>query len=183
MEKAASIFLRSEIWPEDVRQMIRWLRSSRVTRYLHEDSGTADALVRLLDEVPAELLTCHFNQRGRFFLICRGEEDSIGFIRMQEQTECGHREIVFAIGEDALWGNGYGTQAVEAAERLAFLDWRCRKLTAKIYHGNLRSVNTVRCCGFALERRSEKLDCYSITLDEYLRFLRAAPVLRGQSIS
>ena len=67
------------------------------------------------------------------------EADSIGFVKLKQQ-EPGSWEIVFAIGERTLWGNGYGSQAVRAAQARVFLEWRARKLRAKIYHGNIRSV-------------------------------------------
>ena len=60
---------------------------------------------------------------------------------------------------------------MQAAESRAFLDWRARKLTAKIYRGNVRSVRTVLRCGFREERRLENLSCYSITQAEYFDFL------------
>lgn len=164
MKKAASIFLRADITHRDVESLAGWMKNPHVTRY-NEDSRVGDQLLRMAGTVPEPLLTCRFNQRGRFFLVSL-EEEAIGFVKLkQQERDCW--EVVFAIGDQTLWGNGYGSRAVRAAQALVFLEWRARKLTAKIYHGNTRSVATVRGCGFREERRLEHLSCYSITKDEY----------------
>ena len=171
MKKAASIFLRADVEPADVQDLANWMEDREVTRYLNEERGTAERLRKLAASVPAPMLTHHFNQRGRFFMACGGDEGAVGFVKLKEMEDARCYEIVFAIGDQTLWGNGYGSQAVQAAESRAFLDWRARKLTAKIYHGNVRSVRTVLRCGFREERRLENLFCYSITQAEYFDFL------------
>ena len=174
MKKAASIFLRAEVEPRDVLRLSDWMQNRRVTRYLNEDACASQQLIRLLETTPTPMLACRFNQRGRFFLICNERQDSIGFARLKEEPGSGCCEIVFAIGEERLWGNGYGTQAVRAVQSHAFLERRARKLTANIYHGNARSVKTICRCGFHEEERLQKLSRYSITMDEYLNFLKRA---------
>ena len=76
-------------------------------------------------------------------------------------------------GEQSLWGQGYGSLAVQAALRQAFFEWRAEKLIARIYQENLRSVNTVCGCGFVREHRGGNLDRYRITMAEYLETLQA----------
>lgn len=39
------------------------------------------------------------------------EGEAIGFVKLREQMT-GTYEIVYAIGDEALWGQGYGTDAV-----------------------------------------------------------------------
>lgn len=167
MEKAASIFLRADIEPQDVRSLWAWMQNEQVTRYLNEGQGVAGELRELLRSVPPMLLRCRFNQRGRFFMVDR-REDPVGFVKLQPQAP-GCYEIVFAIGEETLWGEGLGSAAVRAAESWAFLEWRARKLTARIYHGNQRSRRVVEKCGFRREQALECLDDYAITFDDYLR--------------
>ena len=172
MKKAASIFLRADMRPVDVQNLADWMENRDVTRYLNEEECAAEQLQELLETVPAPMLTYHFNQQGRFFMVCdAADRSSIGFVKLKKQADCRSDEIVFAIGDDTLWGNGYGSQAVRAAEAQAFLDWRAKKLTAKIYHGNSRSARTVRRCGFREERKLEELSCYSITQEEYFDLL------------
>jgi len=171
MDKAASVFLRTDLQPADVRHIAGWLQDRQVTRYLNEGRNTAGELDRLLRETPPPLLTCRFNRDGRFLLVCRDTAGSIGFVKLREDGTPGCYELVFAIGESSLWGNGYGTQAVRAAENHIFLERRARLLTARIYHGNQRSVNTVLRCGFRLVQEYERLSCYCITMEEYLDFV------------
>ena len=97
MKKAASIFLRADVEPADVQDLANWMEDREVTRYLNEERGTAEQLRKLAASVPAPMLTYHFNQRGRFFMACGGDEDARCY------------EIVFAIGDQTLWGNGYGS--------------------------------------------------------------------------
>ncbi|MCI2057459.1 MAG: GNAT family N-acetyltransferase [Oscillibacter sp.] len=172
MDKAASIFLRTQIEPQDVRNMADWMRNKRVTKYLNEAEDVSGQLEQLVDALPPPLLACRLNQRGRFLLVCREHRDSIGFVRLVRQPEPDSYEVVFAIGDEELWGNGFGSQALQEAQKQAFLDWRARKLTAKIYADNVRSMNTVRRCGFTCEKRQDSLARYSITMDEYLDHLK-----------
>ena len=171
MKKAASIFLRANMKPKDVRNLSCWMENRKVTRYLNEGKNTPQELQELLETTPPPMLTYRFNQQGRFFLVCDEQEDSIGFVKLRQQNTPGCYEIVFAIGDEDLWGNGYGAKAVQAAQYEAFLEWRAKKITAKIYHDNVRSKNTVRHCGFHEEERLENLSCFSITMNEYLDFL------------
>jgi RimJ/RimL family protein N-acetyltransferase len=170
MKKAASIFLRADMNPQDVVNISFWLENRDVTRYLNE-TASPEALRRLAETTPAPLLTCRFNQYGKFFLVC-GDRDPIGFVKLREQGGAsGCCEVVVAIGDERLWGNGYGTDAMRAAQTHAFFERRVKKMIAKIYHGNVRSERMVRCCGFREEERLEKLSRYSITFDEYVAAL------------
>ncbi|KAF5083594.1 GNAT family N-acetyltransferase [Oscillibacter ruminantium] len=171
MKKAASIFLRPEIRTCDVTQLIRWMENPHITRYLNEDEEIADELSAMLREVPEPLLSLQFNRYGRFFLICEDTGPAIGFVKLKEQGTKGCYEIVFAIGEEGLWGNGYGCSAIRAALGTAFLEWRAQKVVAKIRVENKRSINSVRSCGLTCEYRGEKLHYFSTTAEDYLNHL------------
>lgn len=173
MKKAASIFLRAEIYPQDVEHLIRWMANPRITQYLHEDPAVIQSLQQLLATVPAPMLTFQFNQWGRFFVVCDRSNAAIGFVKLKALTPQNTYEIVYVIGEEALWGNGYGKDAILAALSTAFFEWRARKVVAKIYPGNLRSIRAVQSCGFSCDHRENPLFRYSITMDDYLDRLRA----------
>lgn len=172
MKKAASIFLRAEIEPRDIELLIRWLENPHITRYLNEDRHVIRSLQQLLRTVPAPMLTFHFNQLGHFFLVCRSDGDTIGFVKLRELFERDTYEIVHVIGEETLWGHGYGESAIRAALSTAFLKWRARKVIAKIHPENQRSIRSVCSCGFSQNGEDNCLLRYEITMDTYLHRLR-----------
>lgn len=179
MKKAASVYLRADIFQEDVKLLALWLQNRRVTQYLNEDAMVVGDLHRMLEEVPAPMLRCQFNRQGRFFMVCAEGIGPIGFVKLREQTVHGCYEIVFAIGDERLWGNGYGVRAVQAALSQAFLEWRAKYVTAKIYHGNARSVATVCRCGFRETKRLEKLSDFGLSSEGYLAaMLQKRPALQ-----
>ncbi|MDD3346519.1 GNAT family N-acetyltransferase [Oscillibacter sp.] len=168
MKKAASIFLCSDITPPDVQKLALWLQNRHVTRYLNEDTDVVANLHGLLSTVSPPMLRYHFNQYGRFFLVRTQTDDPIGFVKLRQLSLPQEYEIVFVIGDETLWGNGYGVEAVAAAQRQVFLEWRARKLVAKIYHGNARSEAVVQRCGFQAEQETETLSYFSISAERYL---------------
>jgi len=171
MRKAASVFLRAEIENSDVRRLMKWLGNEDVTHYLNEDSAACAGISDLLERVPAQMLGCRLNDGGRFFFACLEGYGAIGFVRLQKMPG-NEYEIVFAVGEEELWGRGYGSEAVAAALSRMFFECRADRITAKIRHGNARSVNTVRGCGFRRSGESEKYLHYSITMEQYLDLMR-----------
>ena len=172
MKKAASVFLRAEIEPRDIELLIRWMENPHITQYLNEEPSVIRSLRQLLLTVPSPMLTFHFNRLGRFFLICRSNGNTIGFVKLRELSERGSYEIVYAIGEESLWGHGYGESAIRSALATVFGEWRGKKITAKIYPENQRSIRSVGACGFTLRGSDGNLLQYGITVDEYIRQLQ-----------
>ena len=72
-------------------------------------------------------------------------------------------EIVYAIGDDSLWGRGYGKHAIKSAPSEAFLFMRAEKIVAKIDKRNLRSIRLIRSCGFDRVRSNDKFHFYDIS--------------------
>ena len=99
MKKAASIFLRAQIKPEDLDLLMQWMANPNVTRYLNEEPGVIQSLNQLRATVSAPMLTYHLNREGQFFLVCPEESDAIGFVKLRELAKPGVYEIVYAIGE------------------------------------------------------------------------------------
>lgn len=147
MMKAASIFLRAEITMDDVRRMIRWMENPHITRFLNEDPQIVYFLQNLAENVPEPMLGYHFNRLGRFFLVCDGTSQSIGFVKLVPQPN-GAYEIVYVIGEETLWGHGMGKAALRMALEKVFLEWRGTRVVAKIAPQNTRSIRSASACGF-----------------------------------
>ena len=173
MKKAASVFLRADITLRDVDRMIRWMENPNVTRFLNEDADISYFLRQLADTVPEPMLNFHFRRTGYFFMVCPPQEDSVGFVHLSPLPKPGAYEIVYVIGEEALWGRGLGEGAIRAALSEAFLTLDVQTLVAKIMPKNRRSVRSVTACGFTQSSLSDGLLHYTITQDAYFQQLRA----------
>lgn len=97
MMKAASVFLRAEIFRRDVARMILWMENPHVVRYLNEEHHVVQSLRTLMMTTPEPLLALQLNQSGRFFLICGRDDRAIGFVKLKPLRP-GSYEIVFEIG-------------------------------------------------------------------------------------
>lgn len=167
MNEAASVFLRADIRREDGYRLAKWMRNRNVTRYLNEKGDISDELVSLIERTPEGMLSYHLNQAGRFYLVCGGKGEPIGFIRLKPGAEqsC---EIVYVIGEEPLWGRGYGRRALELALAKAFFEMRRESVIARIKKGNTRSTRTAAHCGMRLVHSGETMQVYRITAQDYL---------------
>jgi len=148
MKKAASVFLRGDICRRDLELLARWLGNVQVTRYLNEHKSAVYELSRLADTVPEPMLGYHLNRHGHFFMICTHERQPIGFVKLVSTATAREYEIVYAIGEDRLWGLGYGENAIEKAMDFAFAGLGAASLIAKIDPENIRSRRLAAACGF-----------------------------------
>ena len=119
MKKAASAFLRMEICHADITRMIRWMRNPNGTKYLNEAPDVAQSLEQLVRSVPEPMYQYHLCRTGHFFMVCHQENESVGFVKLLPTAMEGAYEIVYVIGEDALWGHGaFGTvEGVSASAR------------------------------------------------------------------
>lgn len=169
MKKAASIFLRADICQRDIDLMMEWMENPHITQYLNEDPQIVHSLRQLSMTVPGPMLSYHFNRRGRFFLVCLETGQTVGFVKLYPLALPGEYEIVYAIGEESLWGRGFGEGAVRAALEMAFFQWRAKSVTAKIVPCNQRSIRSVSACGFRQQGMEGDLLRYAITWEEYLQ--------------
>lgn len=169
MERAASVFLRADITVDDARNIIGWLKNLEITKYLNEDKNTAREIVHLLDTAPPCMLTYHFNRDGRFFVISKKDGESIGFIKLKETVDNNIYEIVVAVGNENIWGLGYGSKAVSEALKIVFFELRAKKVIANIHTENRRSVRVFEKNGFTVESSGRKTYRYSITAGTFLR--------------
>ena len=120
MKKAASIFLRADITTADLNALILWMSNPNVTLFLNEDPQIISHLTRLSALAPGPMLTHHFNQHGRFFLTCPEDETAVGFVSLRPVDAPASYEIIYAIGEESLWGLGLGEGALRAAPCYGF---------------------------------------------------------------
>lgn len=173
MKKAASAFLRMEICHADITRMIQWMKNPNVTKYLNEAPDVVQSLEQLVRSVPEPMYQYHLSRTGHFFMVCHPENESVGFVKLLPTAEKDAYEIVYVIGEDALWGQGLGRQAVRSALSKAFLHLRAERVVAKVMPQNLRSIRCVNACGFRQMEEKPKLIRFEITFDAYCESLRA----------
>lgn len=70
-------------------------------------------------------------------------------------------------GEESLWGRGYGKSALSSALETAFFTLRAKKVVAKTYPENTRSVRSALSCGFVCTRNDSRLHTYSILANDF----------------
>ncbi len=170
--KADQVFLRTEITRQDALSMTEWLMKPHITQYLNEGQHVVDTINQVVDRVHMPILTHLFNRNGCFFMICLGEREPIGFLRIERHQH--HAEIVVVVGKEDKWGRGFGTHAIQKGLAHVFFTWRMEKVIAKIHDCNLRSIHAFQRAGFVLEKQISSMGCYAITQQAYLKHLMAA---------
>ncbi len=168
MIKASSIFLRNEITAHDTKKLAEWLEDGEVKRYLNEKKNVSVSL-RQFSAYDFPSFTYHFNQGGRFFMVCKNHDSPIGFVRLVPNNKENEHEIVIVIGDRKIWGHGYGTHALHKSLKLAFFQWRTRKVIANIHNENTRSVRIFTKAGFRVEKELPNMKRYCVTLEDYLK--------------
>jgi RimJ/RimL family protein N-acetyltransferase len=171
MEKKPSLFLFDDITANDAKRIADWLQDSHVTEYLNEDSAVTDSINNLIDTVCAPLLQYHFNKDGKFFMISNGELP-IGFIKLIQKDDGKAHEMVIVIGEEEIWGRGYGKAAVRKCLHMVFFQWRSHKVVANIHYKNTRSLKLFSNSGFYVKRKNKNTVTLEITFDDFLSNLK-----------
>ena len=160
------VTLRADIQPDDLSRMMNWMANEHVYRYLNEHQQINVQLKQVYD-ARLPVLTPLFNRNGRFLMICTGGGQAIGFLRMAHAAN-NSAEIVIAIGDESIWGKGYGRSSLSEALKIAFFDMRKERVIAHIYNENRRSQRLFENHGFAPQGAGEHMTKYELTLHDYL---------------
>ena len=161
----STIQLKSEITPDDLTALERWMNSAAVTRYLNEHRQIS-AHLRAVREARLPVLTPLFNRDGRFWMIC-AEGAPVGFLRAAYRPD-NAVELVVAIGEERMWGRGLGRHGVQAGLQRVFFEMRREEAVVHIARGNVRSERLFVGSGFAHAREVGGSTQYRLTLGEYI---------------
>ncbi|HQM95678.1 MAG: GNAT family N-acetyltransferase [Clostridia bacterium] len=170
MERAASVFLHADIDTSKAAYLLDWVRDPVVTRYLNEKSDVAEKLNHIITTVHPSLLTCHLNKSGRFYFVCRQNNEAIGFVRLADTDTPKEYELVIVIGRKEIWGKGYGTKAVRECLRTAFFEWRAERVTAYVHFDNVGCAKALRKAGMKHISQTENCDFFDITFDEFISY-------------
>lgn len=169
MKRAASVFLRADINTKDAYSLIDWLENDKITKYLNESPSAANSIRYILERVSSNLLTIYFNNYGRFFMIDTDDGKTIGFIKLAEKQTENAYEIIIVIGNDRIWGQGYGKNAVSKCLQMVFFEWRADTVIANIHTENRHSINLFEKIGLKKQKQTSNTIKYKITMDEYLK--------------
>ena len=124
--KRPFVSLRPEITRTHAFTLMDWLEDERVTRYLSDSGSVSRSIAQAVDRAQMPILTHLFNQGGRFFIACDGDDRPIGFVRLVKTgADC---EIVLVVGDHGNWGQGLGGSAIREGLKLAFLDMRAENV-------------------------------------------------------
>ena len=156
--------------PDDLNSTyLHWLNDSEVNRYLE---------TRFLPQT-MEALNSYWQEHrddptSPWFAIClQADERHIGNIKLGPIHWLHRRgELSLFIGDPSCWGQGYGSEAIQAVRDWAFAELDLQKLNAGIYAGNFGSRRAFEKCGFRLEgtltsevvSRGERLDVWKMGL-------------------
>lgn len=148
------ITLRQDIFQNDALKIATWLEDAEITSYLNEMENISQSIRHLVDSSKMPVYNQIFNQKGLFYLICLDEE-AIGYVKFIGKGT--QHEIVIAIGEKDLWGQGYGKKALKKALSEAFFAQRYQEITAKINVMNERSLTLFTHLGFDEEKVHDEM--------------------------
>lgn len=161
------VILRKDLSEGDLLLPIRWMANGHVYQFLNEHQQISSQLKQIYDARLPVFIPL-FNRNGPFYIICTGDNQPSGFLRMAHAPD-NAVEMVVAIGEKAMWGQGYGRASLAEAEKIAFFDLRREKMIARIYNENARSRQMFMGCGFKPGQGSGRMTEYQLTFSEYLQ--------------
>ena len=139
---------------------------AHVYQYLNEHQQISAQLKQIYD-ARLPVFTPLFNRNGQFYIICTGDGQPIGFLRMAYAPD-NAVEMVVDIGEESIWGQGYGRASLAEAQKIAFFQLRRDKMIARIYNENARSRQMFVSCGFKPGLGSGTMTEYQLTSVDYL---------------
>jgi len=130
-----------------------WRRDSELMRLMDASTTRLDSQKNTQKTIEKELEDQKVNQY--FFTIRTLAEDKlIGDIGLNIVNWAGRDAFVgLGIGERDFWGRGYGTDAMKAILRYAFMEVNLRRVTLTVFEYNPRAIRSYEKAGFRHEGR------------------------------
>ncbi len=138
-----------------VEANIRWGQNSAFGRLLDDEPlrlWSAKKIKEWIDkELEREPLEPSFSIRTV------ADDRLIGFIGAWGLSWA-HGDTFFGIGigEEDLWGKGYGTEALQLFLRYAFCEMNLRRVSLNVFGYNPRAIRSYEKCGFKIEGRQRQ---------------------------
>ncbi len=126
-------------------------------------------LVRLLDNDPARLWSeKKLKEREEvekdparwteFMVRTLSDDRLIGFVGLfWLNLSQGEAFTGIGIGDESMWGKGYGTDAIRLALRYAFAELNLRRVSLTVFEYNPRAIRSYQKAGFVIEGRMRGL--------------------------
>ena len=164
----------------DIPTFVRWFNDAETTRFLAQrtpmsQAGEEQWFERMLQQHGRELY---------MFVICLLEDDRpLGTIGLHDVDHInGSAEFGIVVGEKSLWGQGYGTDALNAIADFGFGELRLERIYLQVFDYNARAVRAYEKAGFQTDatlrharfHRGQHHDVHvmSILRDEWLALPR-----------
>ena len=133
----------------DLENFVRWLNDAETSSFL---SMRAPMSVAMEEQWFTRMLE-HQGKDQFHFVMCRLEDGqplgTIGLFDLDYVN--GSAGIGIAIGEKSLWGQGLGTDAMNALLDFGFCQLRLERLWLEVYDYNARGRRSYEKCGFVFE--------------------------------
>jgi RimJ/RimL family protein N-acetyltransferase len=133
----------------DIANFVRWLSDGETTSYLSMRSPMSVAM----EEKWFEDMLARQGKDAYHFVICMLDDGrpigTLGLFAIDYVN--GNAGIGISIGEKALWGQGLGTDAMNAIVDFGFGMLRLERLWLEVYDFNKRARRSYDKCGFTLE--------------------------------
>lgn len=133
---------------EDAEHLLRWALHPEVARLAQGAYPTTwEETVRWLQRVMRD-------RYRRVFVILGPDGQPIGDIDLNHIAwRSGEGELRIRIGDPALWGKGYGADAIRTLLRHAYQQGHLRRVYLRVLKENRRAVRCYQKCGFRTEGR------------------------------
>jgi len=135
---------------DEIKRYVNWSRDAEFLRLLDDDPAMPWSAERMKEELAREP-----KWDDGFFLVRALDDDRpIGFVVIFDPHGThGNATLAIAIGEKALWGQGYGTDAIRVILRYAFLELNLHRVSLFVLAHNARAIGSYVKCGFRVEGR------------------------------
>jgi RimJ/RimL family protein N-acetyltransferase len=133
--------------------MVKWRRDSEFLRLMDSDPARQFSIKEMKEW--AEKQQEKNPPANYWFLIRKLDQDQIiGDIGLFEISwPAGDSFVGVGIGERDLWGNGYGTDAMNVILRYAFTELCLHRVSLTVFEYNPRGLRSYQKCGFREEGR------------------------------
>lgn len=134
---------------DDIPLFVRWLNDAETNAYL---AMRAPMSVPMEEEWFARVVA-NQGKDGYHFVICRLDDDRpIGTTGLFDiDSFNGNAGLGITIGEKQLWGQGYGSDALNALVDFGFGRLRLERIWLDVYDYNQRARRSYEKCGFKVE--------------------------------